>query len=46
MLGMKAIPCIGDLAKQVDNVVPVGSFGGLTTTSRYKAAEKTLKENS
>ena len=40
MFGMKAVPYIGDLARQVDNVVPFGSFSDLTTTSRYKAAEE------
>ena len=42
MFGMKAVPYIGDLAGKVDNVVPFGSFGDITTTSRYKAAEQAL----
>ena len=42
MFGMKAIPYIGDLARNVDNVVPCGSFGYITTASRYKAAERAL----
>ena len=33
------------IAQKVDNVLPFGSFGDLTTTSRYKAAEKALKDN-
>ena len=37
---MKAVPYIGDLARKADNEVPVGSFGDITTTSKYKAAEK------
>ena len=45
MFGMKAVPYIGDLARKVDNVAPFGSFGDITTTSRYKAAEKALTYN-
>ena len=45
MFGMKAVPYIGDLARNVDNVVPCGSFGNITTTSRYKATEKALTLN-
>ena len=45
MFSMNAVPYIGDLARQVDNVVPFGSFCDLTTTSRYKAAEQSLNEN-
>ena len=33
------------IAQKVDNVLPFGSFGDLTTTSRYKAAEKALTYN-
>ena len=43
MFGMKAAPYIGDLARKADNEVPFGSFGDITTTSRYKAAEKALR---
>ena len=42
---MKAVPYIGDLARKADNEVPVGSFGDITTTSKYKAAEKALTYN-
>ena len=42
---MRAIPYIGVLARNVDNVFPFGSFGDITTTSRDKAAEKALKES-
>ena len=45
MFGMEAVPYIGGLARKVDNEVPFGSFGLITTTSRYKAAEKALKYN-
>ena len=43
MFGMKAVPYIGDLARKVYTVVPFGSFGDITTTSRFKAAEKSFK---
>ena len=42
---MKAVPNIGDLARMVNNFVPFGSFGDITTTSRFKAAEKALTNN-
>ena len=45
MFGMKAVPYIGDLARKVNHEVPFGSFGDITTTSRYKAAEKALRYN-
>ena len=45
MFGMKAVPNIGDLARMVTNFVPFGSFGDITTTSRFKAAEKALTYN-
>ena len=45
MFGMKAVQYIGDFARKVDNVVPFGSFGDSTTTSRDKAAEKALAYN-
>ena len=45
IFGVKAVPYIGDLARNVDNVVPFGSFGEITTTSRFKAAEIDLKDN-
>ena len=45
MFGMKAAPYIGDLARKADTEVPFGSFGDITTTSRYKAAEKALTYN-
>ena len=45
MFRMKAVPYIGDLARKADNEVPVGSFGDITTTSKYKAAEKALTYN-
>ena len=45
MFGLKSVPYIGDLAKKVDNVLPCGSFGDSTTTSRYKAAETALTYN-
>ena len=48
-MGLQAAPYIANaasnIAQKVDNVLPFGSFGDLTTTSRYKAAEKALKEN-
>ena len=39
------MPYLGDLARTVDNVIICGSVGGLTTTSRYNAAEQALTEN-
>ena len=33
------------IAQQVYNAVLFGSFGNLTTSSRYIAAEKDLREN-
>ena len=33
------------IGRKVDNEVPFGSFGLITTTSRYKAAEKALTYN-
>ena len=39
---MKAVLYIGDFARKVDHEVPFGSFGGITTTSRYKAADKSF----
>ena len=48
-MGLKAAPHIANaasnIAQKVDNVLPFGSFGDLTTTTRYKAAEKALKYN-
>ena len=48
-MGLKAAPHIANAAssieQKVDNVLPFGSFGDITTTSRYKAAEKALKDN-
>ena len=48
-MGLKATPHIANaassIAQKVDNVLPFGSFGDITTTSRYKAAEKALKDN-
>ena len=48
-MGLKMAPHIANaasiIAQIVDNVLPFGSFGDLTTTSRYKAAEKALKDN-
>ena len=45
MFGMKAVPYIGDLARKVDDALPFGKFGDITTSSRYINAEKTLKEH-
>ena len=45
MFRMNAVPYIGDLARKADNEVPVGSFGDITITSKYKAAEKALTYN-
>ncbi|MFM7980469.1 MAG: hypothetical protein ACKPKO_14240, partial [Candidatus Fonsibacter sp.] len=42
---MKAVPYIGDLAKKVDDALPFGKFGDISTSSRYITAEKTLKEH-
>ena len=46
-MGLKSAPHIANaasnIAQKVDNVLPFGSFGDLTTTTRYKAAEKALK---
>ena len=48
-MGLKAAPHIANaassIAQKVDNVLPFGSFGDLTTTSRYQAAEKFLQYN-
>ena len=48
-IGLQAAPYIANaasnIAQKVDNVLPFGSFGYLTTTSRYKTEEKALKEN-
>ena len=48
-MGLKPAPHIANaasnIAQKVDNVLPFGSFGDLKTTSRYKAAEKALKDN-
>ena len=48
-MGLKMPPHIANaasiIAQTVDNVLPFGSFGDLTTTSRYKAAETALKYN-
>ena len=48
-MGFKAAPHIANaassIAQKVDNVLPFGSFGDITTTSRFKAAEKALKNN-
>ena len=40
MFGFKSVPYIGDLARNVYNLVPFGSFGDITATSRFKATEK------
>ena len=40
---MKAVPYIGDLAKKVDDALPFGKFGDISTSSRYITAEKALK---
>ena len=40
MFGFKSVPYIGDLARKVNNVVPFGSFGDITTISRFEGAEK------
>ena len=41
-MGLKAAPHIANvastIAKNVDNVLPVGSFGELTTISRFKSS--------
>ena len=46
-MGVKATPYIANtasnMAQKVDNVLPFGSFGYLTTSSRYKAAEKAFR---
>ena len=43
-LGLQADPyvvnSVSHIANQVDNVLPFGSFGDLTTSSRYITAEK------
>ena len=48
-MGLKMPPHIANatsiIAQTVDNVLPFGSFGDLTTTSRYEAAETALKYN-
>ena len=48
-IGLKSAPYIANAAnnttQKVGNVLPFGSLGYVTTTSRYKAAEKALKEN-
>ena len=46
MFGMKAVPCIGDLAREVDNALPFGKFGAISTTSRYITAEKAFERAS
>ena len=47
--GLKMLPHIANaasiIAQKVDNVLPFGFFGDLTTISRYKAAEQALKYN-
>ena len=46
---LQAAPYIANaasnIAQKVDNVLPFGSFGDITTTSRFKAAEKALNDN-
>ena len=48
-MGLNATPHIANaassIAQKVDNVLQFGSFGDITTTSRYMAAEKALKDN-
>ena len=48
-MGLNMVPHIANaassIAQKVDTIVPFGSFGGLTTTTRFKAAEKVLKYN-
>ena len=47
-IGFKAAPHTANvaiaIAKKADNVLPCGSFGAETTTSRYKAAEQALTQ--
>ena len=43
MFRMNTVPYKGDLARKVDNVVPFGSFGDITTISRFIATEKDFK---
>ena len=43
MFEIKSVPYIRDLARKVDNVVPFGSFGDITTISKYKPTEKAFK---
>ena len=48
-IGLQAAPYVAHtashIASKVDNVLPFGSFGDLTTSSRYITAERTLKDN-
>ncbi|MFM7981416.1 MAG: hypothetical protein ACKPKO_19080 [Candidatus Fonsibacter sp.] len=46
MFGMKAVPYVGDLARQVDDALHVGKFGDIATSSRYINAEKSFKRAS
>ena len=43
--GPAALPYIGDLARQADTALPFGTFGDLTTSSRYITAEMSLRGN-
>ncbi len=43
MFRMTAVPYIGDLARNVDDALPFGKFGDITTSSRYINAEKSFK---
>ena len=39
LFGTKAVPYLGVLARKVDSALPCGSFGDITTASRYIAAD-------
>ena len=48
-MGLQAAPYVANtashIAYKVDNVLPFGLFGDLTTSSRYITAETALQEN-
>ena len=46
MFGMKAVPSICDRARKVDEALPFGKFGDITTSYRYITAEKAFKRAS